>query len=454
MDQADFLRSQLSTYTIDHPAFEYHIYSPNYDSCLAQYPLESVSLKADLSVGEHGDSTITLSNYFCQPITVVATGPKKKRPTHEIKPGILMPAFDIHNQPPQSTKIRLPEADQFVFYTIQSNTGWYRKKISKQPANPLNSMFCLDRSNMDTSIFSLRNDTLFVGQGSYQLSGLQTTPKGITVVVEAGVNLDLVSGGGLMIQGPLLMLGSKKQPITITSSDGTALGWHVIGSENDQVALTWVNFENLGTIEKDGSWLSGGITIYQSKLNMRNCHLNRFTGADALNIVSSDQSIIANVTFQNCTGDALDIDFSHLDIRNCDFENIAGDAVDCSASNVEAVNLNLTAIKDKGISIGEGTQAHLDSILISRAKVGVAVKDGSTATAVEIEIEHCEYGMTCFNKKNHYPQATLNLRGYSCVEVDDCLSLEAGQNMIVEGKNMIETDTTGHFRKIFYEIDD
>ena len=443
------LSAHLSDYQINHAPFQYSIYSPNYDSCRAVYPLKAVSLKASVIKESDNNLLLSLSNYYCQEITIKATGPKKTKPIHLLSKAIHLPAFDIHHQPPATTSLSIPKGDRYIFYTVPGRSFWYRNKISAWPRDTVSSIFNLDELSIDSSVFRLEGDTLYLFKGKHQLNHQQIIPKGTPLVVEAGAEVDLIDGGGLLLQGSLIMRGQKDLPIRIFSSDGRSTGWQIIEASG-KAKLAWVNFENLQPLRKNGHWLSGGVTIYNTDIIMHHCHFSDFDSDDALNIVSCKKGLLKDLTFRQCRGDALDVDFSSLNIDNCRFRQIDGDALDCSGSDITVHDLDIQFVKDKGISLGEACLGKLYDISVKNTNIGLAVKDATQARVNNLILEKCNYGVTVFNKKNYFHTAKLILDTLQCFDTDNCLSIELGQEVSLNGQTQEATDSIGYLPGLLY----
>ena len=84
-------------------------------------------------------------------------------------------------------------------------------------------------------------------------------------------------------------------------------------------------------ISKNGWTMTGGITLYNSNSQFKNCSFENFNSEDALNIISSTFSL-KNCIFSSHFSDAFDGDFVQGSIINCSFSNISGDGVDFSGS--------------------------------------------------------------------------------------------------------------------------
>ena len=114
-ENANGIHQFLGDYDINHPSFIYTIYDPLYEKCLIQAPMKDIALNA---VPSSDGQKIILSNYFCQPIEIHATGPKKSKPINELNRPIELPAFNIHQEQPDLDTISFSKGDRYIFFSV------------------------------------------------------------------------------------------------------------------------------------------------------------------------------------------------------------------------------------------------------------------------------------------------------------------------------------------------
>lgn len=210
----------------------------------------------------------------------------------------------------------------------------------------------------------------------------------------------------LIVKGQLIAIGTDNEKI-IFNSKNYWKGIYVIGDNNKESVLDNVIIKNTTALVDGLLHLTGGVTFYNSKIQLKNSHFIDSKAEDALNIVNS-QFLIENVTIENAISDGVDSDFSSGNIYNSKFFNIGGDAVDFSGSNINLIDSNFNQIKDKAISVGESTNIKIKNIYINNVGVGVASKDGSNTNIDGAIIENYKLAaMMTYNKKSFYDKPTL-----------------------------------------------
>ncbi|MCB0686317.1 MAG: CotH kinase family protein [Saprospiraceae bacterium] len=441
------LRLYLKDYSLTHPPFQYEVFEPNYTSCMVNYPLPHASLVAS-KIEDLPEGTVQVRNYFCEPVRLIATGTTKSRPIHTFTKPIELASYDIQVQPQPHTLISIPPEDSYIFYEVQSNSAWYRTKLSSIPACSEKLISDVDRIYYDSSLFVHRNDTLFLTRGKYCLDRLQVFPQHLTLVIEAGVEMDLVNEGGLLIKGDLQMNGRQDLIINIYSSDDSSNGLTMTGPA--KAAISWTHFNAINPINAFGTAHSGGLSFHEVSLKMLHCQISNVKSEDGINIISSPSTHLEGLIFQDCQKDALDVDFSMVDIFECKFKNVNGDAIDLSGSRINLDSVEIESVGDKGISIGENTKASMNNLTIYDSYIGIAVKDGSEASVKNLTVDSATFAIAVFKKKHFYPTSVLRLDNIQLENNQNDICLENAQRVFFDNQRLAVTDTTDHFSKVFY----
>jgi len=157
----------------------------------------------------------------------------------------------------------------------------------------------------------------------------------------------------------------------------------------------------LNTLNYKGWILTGGVTLYESDVNINNCEFINNKCEDALNIVRSD-FYVSDCKFENIYSDAFDSDFCTGKLQNTNFNNIGNDAIDFSGSKISITNCNIHNANDKGISGGEISDLAINKCIISDSNIGIAAKDLTNLTVKDCNINNCKYGFVAFQKKPEY----------------------------------------------------
>lgn len=106
-----------------------------------------------------------------------------------------------------------------------------------------------------------------------------------------------------------------------------------------------------------------------------------YVGDDNLHLVRSSVVLRGNI-FEGARADAVDLDQVEAKVIHCAFLDSGNDALDLSMSRVEIHDNLFARSGDKGISIGEGSRAHIERCQVEGNEIGVHVKDRSHADLV------------------------------------------------------------------------
>ena len=95
--------------------------------------------------------------------------------------------------------------------------------------------------------------------------------------------------------------------------------------------------------KKAGLILTGGVSFYESNVNIDSARFLNNKSEDALNIIRSN-FIVKNTIFDGIFSDTIDLDFSDGFIQNVSFINIGNDGIDLSGSDATIKNATLNQI--------------------------------------------------------------------------------------------------------------
>ena len=132
--------------------------------------------------------------------------------------------------------------------------------------------------------------------------------------------------------------------------------------------------------------LTGGFTIYDSDITIKNLLVDSTDAEDALNIVNSNINI-SGLRIVNAVSDGLDCDFCEGSITHSSAENINGDAFDFSGSKLDMFGIDVKDVRDKAFSVGEKSLAAINKASAVNVGVALAAKDSSKIYAQTLEVK-------------------------------------------------------------------
>ena len=200
-------------------------------------------------------------------------------------------------------------------------------------------------------------------------------------------------------------------------------GWSVLlnGQFFNQTKLSaGQNFNNHG--------LTACLTIYNSELINSSFFVTNGQCEDSLNLISTNGSKIT-IKIQDAYSDAVDADFSSLDIEYLDVFNAGNDCFDISGGKYVLGISNLKGCGDKGISVGENSHFEGDQIIIENASIGISAKDFSRAVVKRLNVKDVLICGEAKRKKQEFGGGQLFIWETNCNEnysIDDQSIVQIG----------------------------
>ena len=259
----------------------------------------------------------------------------------------------------------------------------------------------------------VRGDTLVFPRGRFTIGSDLTIPYGHAVVMEAGARLEIAAGASVMVQGPLHMRGTRRNPVFIRAADDRAPfgSFAVVGDGTIDVRI-----EGLQLSGGSEGWInavraSGMLAIHgAARTSMSDCVISGSHGEDLVNIMGGDV-LLRDCAFEDGHADLVDLDRCTGHVERCSFRNARGDAngdgLDVSASRILVTASAFTGMNDKGISVGEASQLLvIDSRFEGNASALVA-KDLSIAYASNNAFTGNKVAFAAYRKKSIYGGARV-----------------------------------------------
>ncbi|MDX2469861.1 MAG: CotH kinase family protein, partial [SAR324 cluster bacterium] len=147
-----------------------------------------------------------------------------------------------------------------------------------------------------------------IQQGTWRIKGDLVIPEGYRVKAISGTKLEFEEKAIFLSYSPVSLIGSSTKPVIFTAQGDKWSGFLVSQAEGKSV-LQNVIFEKAEWIKRK-TWSSpGGITFYESDVDILDSEFKHGKGEDGLNIVRS-KFFISNSLFEDFPSDAFDGDFS------------------------------------------------------------------------------------------------------------------------------------------------
>jgi hypothetical protein len=280
--------------------------------------------------------------------------------------------------------------------------------------------------------------------GAWDVEGSLILPSGIGLTLPAGTVLRFQAREGLIARGPLSFLGREDAPIVLEgpSARKKSRRWSGIYVIESSRPSHWshVVVRNPGGFERNGWTLDGGVVFRKATVEMEAC---RFTGDrtnDALNIVRSRFSL-RDVEIVDSKLDGFDADFSEGSITGGSVTRAGGDGIDLGGSSVTIRGTHLSKIRDKAISVGEGSRLAASGLVIARVGIGVASKNGSTADVSDSTLrEVADVGLVAYTNQPEYGPSSLVSKGNRITGAALPALAQLGNRLVLDGSTLRPVD--------------
>ena len=287
---------------------------------------------------------------------------------------------------------------------------------------------------------------IFIKKGDHVIDKPVVIPEGYEVYFNPATKIDLIDSALFLSYSPVFMNGTKDEPIFITSSDFSAMGFTVLQAEG-RSQIKNVVFENLNTLNYKGWTLTGAVSFYESDVDISYTRFYRNQCEDALNIIRSD-FYLSNSEFSFIYADAFDSDFSTGEVLNTTFVDIGNDAIDFSGSEILIRDTKIINASDKGISGGEESTLTVENCIIEHSNIGIASKDLSKVVVKSSQILDCNYGIVLLKKKPEYGPAAIILDKVDIINAKKRQLIEIGSVVINNGVEIKGTEK--NVSELFY----
>jgi len=204
---------------------------------------------------------------------------------------------------------------------------------------------------------------------------------------------------------------NKKIKIEQTSNAGRAI---ITGERLEGWDVAFKGSHNIiNKIPKDHLGLTGCLTLLDIEVIDINLSSEDSTCEDSINFIRV-KGDVKTVNILNSISDALDIDFSDININLVEIRNAKNDCLDFSYGNYLVNKINLKNCGDKGISIGEKSNAVFKEVTIDHSNIAIAAKDTSFVEVKNSEIFHSPICFSAYRKKQEFAGAKIKILQTNC----------------------------------------
>jgi hypothetical protein len=276
----------------------------------------------------------------------------------------------------------------------------------------------------DESVLVLNNEQILdiISKNNLNDDRFVYIPSSVDIAQEQGSEIKKIAVGSLKItisKGMSLTYNLQERRLEFYQSQPT--DWALV---HDSYINGWMISLN-GMIAKSSKSLqeqrfnalgiTGCVTIYNSELIDTSLAISNGQCEDSLNLINTTGKEI-KININDSYADAVDADFSSLNIDSLEISNAGNDCFDVSGGKYYVTTAVLAGCGDKGISIGEKSSFEGDKISIENASIGISAKDYSQAFSRYLSVQNVVICGEAKKKKQEFGGGVLHIEGTNCSE--------------------------------------
>lgn len=217
-----------------------------------------------------------------------------------------------------------------------------------------------------------------------------------------------------------LVLDKKNKTIEFIQHNGS--DWVLmLGGDYTNWKITFIgSFDKISSESMDQRFnefgLTGCLTFYQTLIDSARIKVSDGQCEDSLNLLGVKGSNVT-VSINDAFADALDADFSKLDISNLYIKNAGNDCIDVSGGFYSTGIAKLENCSDKALSIGEMSTYEGGVVRVEGADIGISSKDFSQVKVKSFNAKSVSQCGEAKQKKQEFGGGVL------LIDVADCNAL-------------------------------
>ena len=275
----------------------------------------------------------------------------------------------------------------------------------------------------------ISEDTVLINEHSYIVSQNLLIPSGITLTIQEGVQLRMLEGSSLVVEGKLLINGTEDNPVQITGHTSIMNNrWGAIcfdnASDTSYIRHTKISGASLGVNPSVHRGAISGINshiiishieiedvlfpiyVENGSFSISASSISCDYICDYINIKGGD-ALIEHCTFYGSNAedtDAIDLDnVTNGMVRNNRIYNFLGsnsDGIDIgeNSGNIHIQSNLIYHAFDKGISVGQSSSIIAEKNVVVGSNHGIAIKDNSIAYLEKNTFFYNDTSISCYEK--------------------------------------------------------
>lgn len=235
----------------------------------------------------------------------------------------------------------------------------------------------------------LRGDTIVFPRGRYLVDRDLVFPAGRPVLMLDGARLELAAGVSLLVQGPLEVRGTRRNPVFVRSAqEGAPFGsFAVLGDDRITCLIRGLQLSGGSESRVRGVYFTGQFAIHgAARTELVDCIIGANAAEDGLNI-KGGTVLLRDCVFEDGQADLVDLDYCTGRVERCSFRSgrvdSNGDGLDVSGARILVEDCRFLRMMDKAISVGEASQLLVRRSVFEGNNQAVVAKDLSIAHVID-----------------------------------------------------------------------
>jgi len=163
----------------------------------------------------------------------------------------------------------------------------------------------------------------------------------------------------------------------------------------------------------DENLLTGCVTFIDVVLDEVDVSVNGGLCEDSVNFIRATGTL-SGLAVYDADQDAIDADFSDIEMRFVSVKNAGNDCLDLSAGRYEVGDLVASSCSDKAVSVGEGSTVTVDQAFITRSTSAFVAKDSSFLEVKFAELVDINICASAYRKKQEFEGSVILIYESSC----------------------------------------
>jgi len=242
-----------------------------------------------------------------------------------------------------------------------------------------------------------------VWQGQVKLSGIRHIFTPLTV--KAGTEVILEPDALLVVHNRLMVEGEADNNVRFIASDPDRPYAAIVlqGAAANGSILNHCQFSGGSRFYHPLVNHTAMFTVSQvSNLTIEHCNFSNNVASDDMVHFVYSQVTVSNSSFQQSSGDGLDVELSDVYIKNSQFTDNRHEGIDSMNSNILIQASVISGNADNAVSAGQRTSMWIESSTIKQNKTALLVKDDSLLRLIDSKVIANKQIAKLFHRNEHY----------------------------------------------------